>query len=149
MRRFAILAAIIAVSPAPAVGQQAAPNYCLVVNNARYPATPDKVISVEVDGYSGYWVLEPNETKTITGANADASESAQSQQILRGASFTLRVYEGRSGSRGALIAETTISGDGNVFSPRTISTPVAPSGTDEHTAAECRGTGYWNVLVHD
>ena len=115
-------------------------SFCLAVNDAR----ASQVISIEVDGYTGYWTMGPNETKVLI-----ASQTDDPQQALRAASFTLRIYDGNQGSRGELLATTTIAGDGNVYSPHTISTPVGPAGSDERTAPECKATGEWIVLVHD
>jgi hypothetical protein len=137
------IAALAAVVPFYAQASERTPtsSFCLAVDNAVYPNP--RFISVEIDGYSGYWVLEPNQTKVLT-----ASQVPDPQQDVRGESFTLRVYEGSQGSAGALLDTTTIAGDGNVGSPHTISTPLGPADTDARTAPECRATGEWVVLVH-
>jgi hypothetical protein len=141
-RSFAI-AALAVVMPFYAQASERTPtsSFCLAVDNAVYPNP--RFISVEVDGYSGYWVLEPNQTKVLVASQADDPQTA-----LRGETFTVRIYEGSQGSGGALLDTTTIAGDGNVGSPHTISTPVGPADTDARTAPECRATGEWMVLVH-
>ena len=137
-----ILLAAIAVSGARA--QSASPQSCLVVNNAS--STPNKIISVLVDGYGEhFWAIAPNTTVTLT--NGDGGPN------LHGASFRLRIYNGVQGSRGQLLDTVTAGFTGQSYgtseTSRTLLTYVTPSVADPRAHPECRVSGFWVALFHD
>src|SRR5205085_6975105 len=77
---------------------------CLVVDNAWCPET--KVVSVLVTGYGQHYWSSPNMT---TGTLFDGENGP----LVRGANFTISIYEGSTGSQGGALIETSTSGGPN------------------------------------
>lgn len=105
-----------------------------MVNDAWYPE--QKTISVTVDGFSDWWTLAYNQTKTLQLRN--------SEQLVRAATPTIHIYEGYNGSSGASV-ETTSAGGPNVH---VLWTYVPPGGDLANRTEGCETTGVWLALVH-
>lgn len=129
------LAAALAVAISSSADAQA-DFACLVVNNAWYPET--KAVSVQVAGYGQHYWDIPNMT-TVTLVNGDNGP------LLRGANFTISIYEGSGGSQGGGLIETSTSGGPN---NHVLWTYVEPQNTDERVDPACNESGYWLALIH-
>jgi len=130
-----VMAAVMAAAIAGSASAQTA-SACLVVSNSWYPET--KQVSVLVNGYGEhFWAIANMTAVTLTYRENGA--------LLRGASFTISIYDGGQGSRGGALIETTTSGGPN---HHVLWTFVPPQSTDERASPECRGTGYWLALIH-
>ncbi|MBI1212161.1 MAG: hypothetical protein GC190_11910 [Alphaproteobacteria bacterium] len=134
--------ALAAAAALPGVAfAEASSSTCLVVDNAR---AHGPAVTVEIDGYSGFWVMQPNQTYTLFSSG----------QIVRGSSFTLHVYDGdeNQGTKGALYdtVHAEFTGTSYGTSTHTLLTLVTPPTSDDARAnPDCRQTGYWLALIHD
>jgi hypothetical protein len=133
-----------------AQGQTMSADSCLLIDNARLE---NRTITVEIDGYSGYWIVAPNQTYAITAAPVGANTSDSTQRLLRGSSFSFRVYDGdeRQGSKGPLYDTVTAAWTVGSYgtSSHTLLTPVQPpQSNDPKFEPECRSSGFWLALVH-
>jgi hypothetical protein len=140
------LAAVAALAPGSAFAAPTSQS-CLEIDDAR-----NVPITVEIDGYPGYWVLQPNQTYTIGSTPPGAPQS--SGAVIRGASFGFRVFEGdeRAGTKGGLYdsVSATFTGASYGTSTHTLLTYVdTAAANDPRTAPECRQTGVWVAVVHD
>ncbi len=133
-----IVPALAAATPARAADP------CLVLDNAWYTPEQNKVISIEMDGFPGYWNQVYNSTQEVEGPD---------KYIVRAQSFTIRIYEGGEGSHGGPLVDTSSSGPtstGSAASAHVLWTFVKPSDsffTQRHFL-ECSDSGAWLALVH-
>src|SRR3569832_1267588 len=140
LMREGLVSAVLVAALSGVASADASAESCLVISNARSDGRP---ITVEVDGYSGYWVLQAQQTFTITSSSG----------VVRGASYTFRVYDGEEGqgTKGALYDSVTARFTGSSYGTSTntlLSLITPPTSQDARAAAECRNIGYWLALVH-
>lgn len=137
-------ASIAALSSAAAIAAPTS-NSCLWIDDAR-----NVPITIEVDGYSGYWVLQPNTSKFIDATAAGTP--TEDRALIRSESFSFRVYEGdaRVGAKGSLYdsVDASYAAKGYGTTTNTFLTYIDPPDNDARVAPECRTTGYWNAVVH-
>jgi hypothetical protein len=142
--RFApqVLVSVLALVPCVAFAAPTSQS-CLEIDDARN--TP---ITVEIDGYSGYWVLAPNQTYTIVSTPDNTGPP------LRSASFSFRVYDGdaRAGTKAGLYDQVSANFTGVSYgtSQHTMLTYLEPpASNDPRNSPVCRDTGVWVAIVHD
>ncbi len=113
---------------------------CLVVNNAWYTPTKNKLISIEIDGLTNQYVtMAYNETKLLRQSPTAGG------QIIRGANFILRLYEGDKGRAGRSIAVESYRGGSHHHIVWTYS---PPNSEFARRWAECNGAGVLLALIH-
>jgi hypothetical protein len=111
---------------------------CIAFSNSWYTPARDKTLSVEIDGHpNAFWTTHYGET--IAALSDDG-------QLLRGARFSARIYDGAQGANGGTLIAATTSGQPP---PPHVSWTFAPPGQTIANARPDCGGGIWLLYVYN
>ena len=111
---------------------------CISFSNSWSTPTRDKALSVEIDGHpNSFWTARYGETIAVLRDGA---------QLVRGASFTARIYDGAQGANGGTLIAATTSGQPPM--PHIYWTFAPPGQTVADSRPDC-GAGIWLLYAYN